>query len=103
MTVYGRTGDVVIIKRLASLEDIEKLEGRAPDAQDLEAMENGSYVVVTQDDGAERLYHQAFLRATNGSVEIGEVVDRLLAEQDAIIAAAAHAPPRESGRGKGKS
>lgn len=83
MTVYGRTGDVVTIKRLAMLEDIKKFEGRDPDARDLKALENGSYVVVTQDDGAECLYHQAFLRATNGAVEIGETIDALIAAQDA--------------------
>lgn len=95
MTVYGRTGDVVTIKRLATLEDIEKLEGRNPDTQDLEALENGSYVVVTQDDGIDRLYHQAFLRATNGAAEIGAVIDAMIAAQDAIIEGAASAPPRE--------
>lgn len=95
MTTYGRTGDVVTIKRLATLEDIEMLEGRAPDTQDLEALENGAYVVVTQNDGTERLYHQAFLRATDGSVEIGQVVDALIAVQDSIIKGAALASPRE--------
>lgn len=95
MTVYGRTGDVVTIMRLASLEDVEKLEDRPADTQDLEALENGSYVVVTQDDGFERLYHQAFLRATDGAAEIGAVIDRMVATQDAIITGAALAPPRE--------
>jgi len=94
MTVYGRTGDVVTIKRLATIEDVEKLEGREVDTQDLEALENGSYVIVTQDDGSERMYHQAFLRATNGSVEIGQVIDAMIAVQDAVIGAVASAPAR---------
>lgn len=89
MTIYGRTGDVVTLKRLATLEDVKPLEGREPDTQDLEALENGSYVVVIQDDGTERLYHQAFLRATGGSAEIGEAIDNLL------IKAIAAAPSRE--------
>lgn len=95
MTVYGRTGDVVTIKRLARLEDVEKLEGRDPDARDLEALENGSYVIVTQADDTERLYHQAFLRATDGQAEIGAVIDAMIAAQNAITKGAASAPPRE--------
>lgn len=97
MTVYGRTGDVVAINRLATIEDVEKHEGREVDTQDLEALENGSYVIVTQDDGSERLYHQAFLRATNGLAEIGQVIDALVATQDetlkAVVSAPARSPP----------
>lgn len=94
MTVYGRTGDVVTINRLATIEDVEKHEGREADTQDLEALENGSYVIVTQDDGSERLYHQAFLRATNGSVEIGQVIDALVSAQGETLKAVASAPAR---------
>jgi hypothetical protein len=94
VTIYDRTGDVVTINRLATIEDVEKLEGRDLDARDLEALENGSYVVVMQDDGSERLYHQAFLRATNGSVEIGQVIDAMIAAQDAVMKATASAPAR---------
>lgn len=92
MTVYGRTGDVVVIRRLAVLEDVKVLERREPDAQDLEALENGSYVVVVQDDGKERLYHQAFLRATDGSVEISKVLGAMRDEQDTIVRDMALAP-----------
>jgi hypothetical protein len=46
------------------MDDIKKFEGREPDARDLEALENGSYVVVLGQDDKEQLYHQAFLRAT---------------------------------------
>ena len=95
MTIYGRFRDVVTIKRLATIEDVETLEGRKVDDRDLEALENGSYVVVEQDDGKENVYHQAFLRASGGSVEISEVIDKLRAEQDAVVEGAARSPPRE--------
>jgi hypothetical protein len=94
MTIYGRFHDVVTIKRMATMEDVETFEERPLDAQDLEALENGAYVVVVQDDGKERLHHQAFLRATNGAVEIGEAIDALVAAQDAVLREIASAPPR---------
>lgn len=74
--IYGRFGNQVVIQRLAVLGDVKRLEGRKPDKQDREALENDSYVIVTEvDTGTERLYHQAFLRADSGSVEIGAVID----------------------------
>lgn len=73
--IYGRTGNKVTIQRMAKLEDVKALEGRKPDKQDREAIANESYVVVSDDDGKLRLYHLAFLRADNGAVEIGAVVD----------------------------
>lgn len=77
MTIYGRFNDVVTLKRFAVLEDVERLEGRKPDAIDLEAIEHGFYVVVEQDDGTEGLYHQAYLRAANGIVELQQALARL--------------------------
>lgn len=78
--IYGRFGTQVTILRLATLEDVEKLDGRKPDKQDREAVANTSYVVVV-DEGdekkRERLYHQAFLRADRGSVEISEALERI--------------------------
>lgn len=80
--IYGRFGDPVRILRTAVLEDVKRLEGRRPDRQDREAIKNGSYVVVAgadvpgqRGDPAERLYHQAFLRADRGAVEIGEAIE----------------------------
>lgn len=70
MAIYGRTGDKVRIVRLGTLADVKKLDRRKPDANDREAVKNDSYVVVQQEDGSERLYHQAFLRADDGSREI---------------------------------
>lgn len=67
--IYGRAGQPVTIKRLAVLADVQKLDGRKPDRQDREAIKHGSYVVV-DDDGVERLYHLAFLRADDGGREI---------------------------------
>lgn len=77
MTIYGRFGDVVTIKRRAVLADVQALDGRKPDAQDRAALEAGSYVVVVQDDGTDRLYHQAFLRATDGFREIAAALEAL--------------------------
>ena len=85
MAIYGRFGDRVEIVRSALLGDIERLEGRKPDQQDRDAYQAGSYVVVRQDDGRERVYHQAFMRADGGSLEITKA---LQAADDAIVAAA---------------
>lgn len=75
--IYGRFGEVVTIKRVGSLEDVQKLEGRKPDKQDREFVASMSYVVV-DDDGKERLYHRAFLRADGGSSEIAEAIKMLV-------------------------
>lgn len=74
--IYGRTGEPVTIKRRAVLADVEKLDGRKPDKQDREALKNDSYVVV-ESDGKERLYHQAYLRADRGWIEILESLDAI--------------------------
>jgi hypothetical protein len=74
--IYGRCGQPVTIKRIGTLDDVKRLENRRPDKQDRLAVESGSYVVV-EDDGTERLYHQAFLRADEGAREIGAAVDAL--------------------------
>jgi hypothetical protein len=77
MTIYGRTGDVVTIVRVGTLDDVQTLERRTPDKMDRDAIEFGSYLVVRQDDGKERLYHEAYLRADGGSLEIVKAVARL--------------------------
>lgn len=74
--IYGRTGQTVEIVRKATLADVKKLDGRKPDAQDRDAIKNGSYIVV-RDGDKERLYHQAFLRADGGSVEITQAIEAL--------------------------
>jgi hypothetical protein len=51
MAIYGRFGDVVTIVRMGTLEDVKTLNGRKPDKQDREAVENGSYVVVASFEG----------------------------------------------------
>ena len=73
--IYGRFGDKVTIQRLARIEDVRALDERKPDKADRDAIASDSYVVVSQDDGKLRLYHQAYLRADNGAVEIGAVID----------------------------
>jgi hypothetical protein len=72
--IYGRFGDAVTIVRMGTLDDVKTIDGRKPDKQDREAVEIGSYVVVRQDNGKERLYHLAFLRADGGSKEINEAI-----------------------------
>ena len=74
--IYGRVGQVVTVKRAAVLEDVEKLDGRKPDDQDREALKAGSYVVV-EDEGTERLYHIAYLRADGGAKEIMDAVEEV--------------------------
>lgn len=88
MTVYGRAGDVVTLKRLADAGDVLQLEGREPDQRDLAALKSLSYLVVEQDDGTEALHHVAYLRATGGAREIDGIVDGL------VLAAIASAPAR---------
>jgi NAD(P)H-flavin reductase len=68
--IYGRAGGEVTILRTAILADVKRLESRNPDKQDKDAIKAGSYVVVKL-HGVERLYHQAFLRASGGALEIG--------------------------------
>lgn len=83
MAIYGRFGDKIEIVRLGTLDDVRDLDrarGGKPrkiDKADREAVKNGSYVVVRQDDGSERLYHQAFLRADDGSREITAAIRAL--------------------------
>lgn len=76
MAIYGRCGQVVTIKRMGKLEDVRALDGRKPDKQDRQAVDDGCYVVV-DDEGKERLYHQAFLRADDGAREIGAAIEAL--------------------------
>ena len=73
--IYGQFGNPVVIQRIAKLEDIKALDGRKPDKQDRLALENDSYVVVSDEKGKLRLYHQGNLRADAGSVEISAVVE----------------------------
>lgn len=88
MTIYGRSGDVITLKRLANVDDVLQLEGREPDQQDLAALKSLSYFVIGQDDGTEALHHVAYLRATGGAREIDAVVD------DLVLAEIASAPAR---------
>lgn len=91
MTIYGRAGNVVTLKRLAEAGDVRQLEGREPDQRDLDALKNLSYFVVEQDDGTEALHHVAYLRATGGAREIDEAVEDLVLR--AIASAPARHPP----------
>jgi hypothetical protein len=74
--IYGRFGDTVTVERYATIADVKRLDGRKPDKQDRQMIENNAYVIVTSvDDGKERLYAIAFLRADGGLSEIMQALD----------------------------
>lgn len=82
MAVYGRVGQRVVIQRLATLADVQKLDNRKPDKRDRERIKQHCLVVVTDtmlqaETGGDalRLYDIAFLRADDGAREIGAIVD----------------------------
>lgn len=77
MAIYGRFGDTVTIVRRAVLSDVMKLDKRRADKTDKKAVDAGSYVVIKQDDGTERLYHLAYLRADGGAAEITKAIEAL--------------------------
>lgn len=81
MTIYGRFGQEVSIKRIGTIDDVRALDGRAPDKDDYLAIEAGSYVVV-DDGGRERLYHQCYLRADGGAREIAYAISALEQKKD---------------------
>ena len=72
--VYGRFGGEITHLRLAMEEDIRRIDKHEPDTDDKEAIERGSYVVATYDDGFVQVVHLAYLRADNGAVEIQELL-----------------------------
>lgn len=75
--IYGRGGIPITIRRLGTLDDVKRLDGRKPDKIDRDAVKHGSYVVATWNDDPEkeRLYHLAFLRADGGSLEISAAIE----------------------------
>lgn len=96
MAIYGRFGQTVELIRMATLDDVKRLEKRRPDKQDKAAVEAGSYVVcrtLSYNDGSEPKHdyskeewisHLAFLRADGAIKEIIEVIANL---PDVIAAA----------------
>jgi hypothetical protein len=83
MAIYGRFGGVVTIERRAVLDDVMKFEKRRPDKTDKSAIAHGSYVIVRETDtGTHRLYHQAYLRADGGSVEITTAIEAVTPKGD---------------------
>lgn len=77
MSIYNRFGEEVTIVRMGALKDVERLDGRKPDKDDRTAVKNGSYVVVKTSDGKLQLMHQAYMRATEGSLEISRAIKAL--------------------------
>jgi hypothetical protein len=102
MTIYGRFHspefeNVVVVKRVATLDDVKEFEGRRPDKTDKKAIELGSYVVVEEQDGcnagtprAMRLYHVAYLKADNGWSEISNVIEATKASADRVAEQTRH-------------
>jgi hypothetical protein len=80
VVIYGRFGDEVTVVRRGTLADVKALDNRKPDKRDRDIVELGGYVVVRQDDGVERLYHLAFLRADGGIAEIDTAIAVATAE-----------------------
>ena len=72
--IYGRFGEELTLVRVGTLDDVRTLDRRKPDQTDRDAIEAGSYVVGRDRLGRERLYHQGFLRADRGSLEIGDAL-----------------------------
>lgn len=82
--IYGRFGNPVTIRRLAILEDVKLLDKRTPDKADRQAIKQGSYVVICENDTHElRLYHLAYLRADGGSLEIADAIKATEGGRDA--------------------
>jgi hypothetical protein len=82
--IYGRFGDTLTLVRRAVLADVKALDGRSPDAKDLQNLAHGTYVVArAEDNGKEYLYHLAYLHADNGLAEIETALDALEKEAGA--------------------
>ena len=78
MSIYARSGERVVIQRLATIEDVfqeRKREHKRPDHHDREALKLDALVMVTHEDGDTVLAHVAYLHADSGSVEISAVIE----------------------------
>lgn len=88
MTIRDRDQYPVVVLRVASLRDVVRIKRRAPDVDDVRAVEAGDYVVV-RDDGAnaggsltsERICRRIDLTGSGGATEVDEAVE--------VVAAAA--------------
>ena len=75
--IYGRFGDQCRILRLATLEDVRKVEQRAIDVEDERHVANQNYVLCEYvDDGSQFVAHVARLRADGSIKEIQDAIDR---------------------------
>jgi hypothetical protein len=68
--IYARFGDPVKVLRYATKEDVLKLDPPY-DKEAKQNLANKSWVVIEFEDGRQMISHQAYLRADNGSKEIG--------------------------------
>jgi hypothetical protein len=81
--IYSQWGGEVKIVRLGTLEDVKTLDYRKPDKRDREAVKLGSYVVARSvEDGKERLYHLAYLRADGGAKTIDAAIKSLTTKSE---------------------
>lgn len=81
--IYGRFGNPLTILRLGTIDDVQRLAGRKPDQRDRDAVASHSYLVCREEDGTESLYHQAYMRADGGSLEISKAMSELGIETEA--------------------
>ncbi len=82
MTIYGAFHstdhpEILTMVRAGTLDDVKKLDGRRPDAADRVNVRAGSYVVVRNASGTERLYHVGRLKADGGWKEISEALEAI--------------------------
>lgn len=82
MTIYGAFHstdhpEILTMVRAGTLDDVKKLEGRRPDAADRVNVRAGSYVVVRDQSGAERLYHVGRLKADGGQREVSKALEAI--------------------------
>lgn len=75
--IYGRFGGAVIIKRLATAEDVRRFVLRNPDRIDREYLKRRAYLVIEDAIGRERLCLRDSLKADDGSREINAAFEEL--------------------------
>lgn len=104
MAIYGRFHsedfpNILIVERMAVLDDIRRLDKRKPDKIDRKAIELGSYVIVREQDGhnagGERLYHIGYLKADGGWGEISDAIEASKARAAPVVTESTPQQPRQ--------
>jgi hypothetical protein len=77
--ICSRMGLPVTVLRVASVKDFREIERREPDPHEREAIDHASLLVIRfSNDGKERTYHRADLKADGGSIEVNAALGRAL-------------------------